>query len=98
MSSDENVRIAFCWYEPSEWEILKRTAVDAETLDDTYEEWKSNANNAIGEIQSQGLKIKKISIKMHELELWCQNNAYVNNAEARSEYAANKLQNRARKT
>jgi len=98
MSSNENVQVAFCWYEPDEWEMLKRTAVDAEILDDTYEAWKSNANNAIGEIRSQGVEVKKVSLKIHELESWCRNKAYVNNAEARSEYAAYKLQNRARKT
>lgn len=24
MSSNENVQVAFCWYEPDQWEMLKR--------------------------------------------------------------------------
>lgn len=98
MKSDENIGIAFCWYEPSEWEILKRTAADSETLNDTYEEWQSNANSAIGEIEAQGKQIKKISIKMNALESWCRDNGYINNSKARSEYAVKQLLDRARET
>ena len=98
MTSEEDIEVAFCWYEPSEWEILKRTAADSETLDDTYEEWKSNANRAISEFYTQGIKIKKISMRMYEFEIWCEENNYINNSEARSEYAAKKLQERARET
>ena len=64
MSSDKDIEIAFCWYEASEWEILKRTAADSETLDDSYVEWKSYAIRVISLFIAQGLKIKKISIKM----------------------------------
>ena len=98
MTSAEGIEVAFCWYESSEWEILKRTATDSETLDDTYEEWKSNAARAISEFTAQGIIIKKISMKMYELETWCKENSYINNSEARSEYAARKLQERTRET
>ncbi len=98
MNSEESIGVAFCWYEPSEWEILKRTAADSETLDDTYEEWKSNANRAISEFNAQGININKISMKMEEFETWCKENSYINNSEARSEYAAKKLQERTRET
>jgi len=96
MTNDEKIGIAFCWYEPSEWEILKRTATDADTLDDTYKEWKSNANRAISEFKTRGMRINKISMKMREFKSWCEENNCVNNSEARSQYAVGKLQNRTR--
>ena len=98
MTTEGKIGIAFCWYEPNEWEILKETAIDSETLDDTYEEWKSNANSAINEFNAQGMKIKKISIKMSEFESWCKENNLRNNSQARSEYAVKKLQERTRET
>ncbi len=55
MTSENNIGIAFCWYEVDEWEKLKRTAIDSDTLDNSYEEWKSNANTAINELTAQGL-------------------------------------------
>jgi hypothetical protein len=55
-------------------------------------------DSAISEIEAQGLKVKKISMKMNELESWCRDNDCINNSEARSEYAVKKLQNRARET
>ncbi len=98
MTGEENIGIAFCWYEADEWEKLKQTAVDSETLDDSYEEWKSGANNAISELTAQGLKINKIAMRMDEFIFWCQENNSVNNSEARSSYAAKKLQARKRET
>lgn len=98
MTSEENIGIAFCWYEADEWKKLKQTAVDSETLDDSYEEWKSSANNAISEITAQGLKIDKIAMRMNEFNSWCQENNSINNSEARSSYAAKKLQERKRET
>ena len=98
MTSENNIGIAFCWYEADEWEKLKRTAVDSDTLDDSYEEWKSNANTAINELTAQGLQINKIAMKMDEFKAWCERNNSENNSDARSNYAANKLQQRRRET
>lgn len=98
MTSEDDLRLAFCWYEPEEWEKLKRIAKDSGSLDDSYEEWKSNANDAISEIRGQGNIIQKISIKMDELVTWCQENSLENNSEARSNYAAKKLQERRSET
>ena len=98
MADDENIGIAFCWYEADEWEKLKQTAADAKTLDNSYEEWKSGANNALSELIAQGLKINKIAMKMDEFDLWCKENNAKNNSNARSNYAAKKLQERKRET
>ena len=94
MNSGEDLEIAFCWYEPEEWEKLKQTAVDASKLDDSYEEWRTNANSAIREIRVQGHIIRKISIKMDELNRWCQKNNLENISQTRSQYAVEKLRKR----
>ena len=47
MSDQNEVNLAFCWYEPDEWLGIKKFAKDADKQDDTYEEWRANANEAI---------------------------------------------------
>lgn len=67
----QNSTIALCWYQPEEWEKLKQNADDAIDLDDTYKEWKKNANDMIRLIQSAGRKVQKINVNVDELEAWC---------------------------
>ena len=67
MNSKEETIIGVCWYQPDEWKILKRTATDSEALDDSYEEWRQNANHAINGFRSHGNKIKKVNVKISEL-------------------------------
>ncbi len=98
MTTEKNIGIAFCWYEAGEWEKMKVTSEDSDTLDSSYEEWKSSANIAIAELMAEGLKINKIAMKMDEFNSWCKENRFKNNSKARSNYAAHKLQERNRET
>ena len=81
------VNIVLCWYQPDEWEALKQHAVDKEILDDSYEDWRSNANKAIAEIQSQGKQVQKISINIERLLAWCEQEGMENTSATRTQYA-----------
>lgn len=98
MSSEEIMVVAFCWYEQSEWEALKRTAADKEILDDTYEEWKQNANDSIATARAEGHQVQKIKIKIDRLEAWCGEQGIDNNSTARTQYAIHEAQRRSAKT
>lgn len=98
MSTEEHVNLAFCWYEPDEWLKIKKVAADAEKQDDTYEEWKANANDAIRNIRATGRNVVKIAMKAEEFLAWCKENNHENNSESRSKYAAKKLEERNRET
>jgi len=97
MNNEEELEIAFCWYERKEWEKLKETAADSSKLDDSYEEWKTEANSAISEIRALGHNIRKISINIDAINHWCQKNNLKNISESRSQYAAEKLRKRSNK-
>ena len=86
--------VAFCWYQPDEWEKLKATAADKENLDDTYDEWKSNASRAIQDLRDEGQHIQKVSIKIEQLEVWCEEEGVDNISQARTQYAVHLLKNR----
>ncbi len=81
------VNIVLCWYQSDQWEILKQTAADKEILDDSYEDWRLNANKAIAEIQSQGKNVQKISINIERLVAWCEQEGLENTSATRTQYA-----------
>jgi len=91
MNGKKEAIIGVCWYQPDEWEMLKQTATDSETLDDSYEDWKKNANRAINGLRSNNTKVKKVNVKINELIVWCGENKLENNSKTRSRYAAWKL-------
>ena len=98
MSSEKDLAIAFCWYQPDEWLKIRKLAIDADAQDDSYEEWKSNANKAIDNIRATGHNVVKIAMKAEEFSDWCSKNNTENNADARSKFAAMKLEKRKRET
>jgi hypothetical protein len=95
--SEQKVVYSFAWYQPEEWELLKRTVDDPSTLDDTYAEWRHNAENSISEIRANGHTINKTSIKIDQLMAWCSAKGLKPDSSARSEYAAFLAQQRAEK-
>jgi len=98
MTDKKPIAIAFCWYQPDEWEKLKVVASDPEILDDTYKEWKSNANSAISKIGAEGHDVVKVSISVDELVNWCKANYFEIDISARSRFAAHKHRARAGET
>ena len=91
MIDEPESEIAICWFSRNEWELVKASAVDKEAQDDTYEEWKANANWAIRNFRAKGQRVAKVAVKSKELLAWCAENDLENNAQARSQFAADKL-------
>ena len=94
MNDEAKVNPAFCWYGPEEWLKTKKTAVDAEKQDDTYGEWKANANKAISGIRAAGHDITKKAMKSNRFFAWCKENKY----ETRPKFTAEKSEERRRET
>ena len=84
----QKIVYSFAWYQSEEWHRLKEIVDDPSTLDDTYEEWRRNAESAIGELRANDQTVKKISIKVSELLTWCESKGVKPDGKARSEYAA----------
>lgn len=92
--TEQDVIYSFAWFQPEEWQLLKEAVDDPSTLDDTYEEWRKNAESTIGKIRANGHRVKKVSIKISELLDWCESNGVKPDGKARSEFVAFKLSNR----
>jgi len=91
---NDNMKIAFCWYHAEEWQKLKERAADVDILDDTYDEWKSNATRAVKDLRAEGQLIQKVKINIDDLEAWCAQHNKENNSAARSEFAVEILKRR----
>jgi len=81
------------WFQPEQWERLLEVSSDRESLDNSYEEWRENANKAIHEFRAQGQKVKKVKLNLEEFLYWCNENKKETNGSARAEYVAILMEN-----
>ena len=80
--------VAVAWYDATQWRKLRLIAEDAHILDDTYDTWQRNAINLERDLRQKGIEIKRVSIDIDALVIWCKSHQKRINGEARSEYAA----------
>ena len=90
--SQDKIVFGFAWYRPEQWQRVRDISSDAGALEDSYEEWLSLAERKLKELSSSGLQVEKVEVHSEQLILWCNERGLEVNAEARSRYAAEKLQ------
>jgi len=71
---------------------VRNISSDADALEDSYEEWLSLAERKLQELSFSGLQVEKVDVHSEQLILWCNERALEVNAQSRSRYAAEKLQ------
>ena len=97
MSGNEKVVYTMTWFQPEEWQKLKQAVDDPTTLDDSYEDWKSGAEQAIRDFRENGQSVQKISVKVDKLLEWCAEQGLRPDGQARSQYATYIAMQRANK-
>ena len=80
--------IAFAWYRPEQWALLKTYSIDKEEIEDTFAEWVEHAERSYKEYENSGLNMHKILIDIDALVEWCKEVDMPVDGEARSKYAA----------
>ena len=96
MNEDDDTIFTLCWFDEEQWNLLAKA--DPDGVDESYSQWRTNANKAFTELKENGLKVQKLSIKISELLKWCQERGIEPNSKSRSEYAAFIAQERDEKT
>jgi hypothetical protein len=84
--------IGVAWYRPEQWETLRNVSVDRDKLEETYAEWLAEAERMVKQLQQRGLRVIKVDVEISELMLWCESQRIPLDGEARSNYAAFKMQ------
>ena len=92
MNDDDQPSLAMCWYDETQWTLLKQ--LDPDALDDSYETWRMNAARAYQELTTAGHKIQKVAIEIDAFLRWCDTTGVAPDAESRSAYAAWLLRHR----
>jgi hypothetical protein len=87
-------RVAVAWYDATQWAKLKQVAQDADSLDDSYEDWQRGAERLERDLRRKGIEIQRAYIDVDSLVGWCASRQKPINGEARSEYAAQLAANR----
>jgi len=85
-------KVGIAWYTPDQWQLLLDISADRDDLEATYAEWERDAKKALRQLRQGGLNVVKVPVEIEELLDWCQSRNVPVNANARSQYAAYKLQ------
>ena len=96
MNEKNEIIYTFCQFDEGQWKLLSK--LDPNGVDESYSQWRKNANNAISELEKNGQSVTKISIKTLELEKWCNERNIEPNGKSRSEYVASLARARNEKT
>lgn len=83
---EEKQVIGIAWFQPEQWDRLVEISEDRDALDDSYEDWRENANGVIHQIRKSGNLVKKVKLDLEELILWCNEKGISVNGEARAEF------------
>jgi hypothetical protein len=88
-----NVVAGIAWYAPDQWAKLKQVAVDAETLDDSYEEWRHQAENLEHQLRGKGIVTRRVPMDIDLLVAWCKSHDKPNDGTSRVEYTLEYVRN-----
>ena len=83
--------IGVAWYSLEQYDRLREISADADNLEDTYEEWKASAENALKTFSASGAVAYKVAVDVEELLKWCNSKNRQVDGAARSEFAWEKL-------
>ncbi len=87
-----NTITGVAWFSREQWALLKKVATDKIGLHDTYDEWIVEVNSVIVQLEQTGAECKKVPINIVELVDWCNEQKIPIDGQARSQFAAKKLE------
>lgn len=67
---------------------MREIAADTNALTATYEDWMLMAWNLTKDLESKGVKVKKVAVTTDIFAEWCKNNNRIPDNAARSEYVS----------
>jgi hypothetical protein len=64
-------QVAFAWYSEEEWNRLRQMATDVDDLDPSYQDWLRQADDALAEMVSNGVIVRKVALDVRAASEWC---------------------------
>src|SRR3970282_1470560 len=63
--------VGLAWFDRKQWQRLTEVVEDRNELDDTFEQWKQSALEAVQTIEREGQKVEKVHVEVESLVSWC---------------------------
>ena len=82
------IAVGFAWFDREQWVLLHDVAADRAKLDDTFEEWETNARRALADLKSQGIAAERFEVRVADLVRWCADRKLPIDSAARAEYVS----------
>ncbi len=80
------------WYLPEQWGRLREVSTDGDSLEDRYEDWLLEAERTMAQVIGAGMKLKRVTVDVDQLEAWCRSHGWQVNGKSRARYVVQLLQ------
>ncbi len=94
MTNNDKLIMGVCWYREEQWDRIKDIVADPELFEDTYFQWRKDAEKTLNEIRGQGYNPKKVLVDVDAMLDWINDQNKKLDAAARTEYVTFLLQER----
>jgi hypothetical protein len=79
--------MAIATYREDQWDRLRASAADRDSMDETWEKWNEGIEEVIANVESQGHAYVCVRLDVEEIEEYCKDQCVPNNSKARSALA-----------
>lgn len=90
-NSQPSAVVGITWYHPDQYLAVKAFCEDRDSMDPTYEVWRSGVEKVMRDLQSRGTKVERVEFDLDEFKMWCSAHAKAPNAASRSAFTSLKL-------
>jgi hypothetical protein len=79
------------WYRRDQWTRLRELAVDADKLEESYEDWLAGAQKTLVQMAIAGVRAQRVDIDIDELARWCRADGRPLDSAGRAAFVASQL-------
>jgi hypothetical protein len=79
--------MAIATYREDQWDRLRASAADRDSMDETWEKWNEGIEKVIANLESQGHTYVCVQLDVQEIEEYCKEQGVPNDSKARSALA-----------
>jgi hypothetical protein len=83
--------VGFLYYRREQWDRWKGTAVDPDEIGASWILWRDETRRKVADLRAKGYEVFWENVDVEEFLAWCDTRGYVNDAQARSRYVAERL-------
>ena len=80
--------VGLVWFSRKNWPALKSILADADTLHDTFDEWRGSVAAVESQMRHEGFIVERVDIDPETFPQWCKSRGLITDHRARSSYAA----------